>query len=161
MKIFVFFIAFLCSCDNNIKTQLKDREVKEINFKNSSLKQAFQASISKIKIPDSQLGNNILLEFYLDSSENFDTIISIKHCPPTNVKNLILEKKYNNKRVYIYCSEELFGRLDDFIEIGEAKIDSVYLAPVGNEYECIFEDSYKLTSNKFILREYPIKIINE
>lgn len=159
MKYFIIiFSLIVISCKND--AAISTEVFNEIKFKNDSLELVFKNSVDELTIPDEGMGldymnENLIIEFYRDSFENYDTIIAIKNCPPTSVRNLIQIRRYKNFKVYIYCEKYLLKRFSKLVDIGDAAPTIVTLKPINDEgFECIYERNYKLDDNQFIKSVY-------
>lgn len=159
MKHFIILFSFIViSCKNDIATP---KEVfNEIKFKNDSLELAFKKSVDELTIPDEGMGldtmnENLIIEFYRDSFENYDTIVAFKNCPPISVRNLIQVNRYKNFKVYLYCEGHLLRRFSELVDLSNNRPKTVNLKPINDEgFECIYKRNYKLDNNQFIKRVY-------
>ena len=148
------FLLFLLSCNSNNKINDFDHEIfKEITFKNDNFKEVFERSLSDLEIGGEEFDKSIIIKFYTDPYQNYDTIVSIQNCPPTCVKNLVLVKMYDTKKVYLYCNENLLNRFSRLIDISNDSLNSVNLKPVKNEFECIYKKNFKLKNDDFIAND--------
>ncbi|WP_297332094.1 hypothetical protein, partial [Flavobacterium sp.] len=135
----------LLSCVHDTKQHTNFRE---IIFKDKSFEQAFRKSLKDLESTFIEGDKNTILEFYIDPYYNYDTVIAIRNCPPTNVKDLISVKKYKQNNVYIYCGDNLRKRLNQLIEINDETISQVCLKPVTSEFECIYFKLFRIGENK-------------
>ena len=157
--VFVFILS--CNKENSKhNTTHDDSNFKEIAFKNSSFEQIFKKSVDELTIPNESMGldtmnENFIIEIYLDSFENFDTIIAFKNCPPISVRNLIQVNRYKNFKVYLYCEGHLLRRFSELVDLSNNRPKTVNLKPINDEgFECIYKRNYKLDNNQFIKRVY-------
>lgn len=147
--IFAFLTVIVLSCKMENKKEFPQQKNEEVQFKDSIFKKIFKMSLDKLEDPMDSLSTSKILEFYIDPYMNYDTIVSIKNCPPINVKNLIHVKRYKNQLIYIYYTENLKNSVSKFIDIDSRPIDSVILYPVPNEFECIYRKRYILKNKQF------------
>lgn len=156
MKYIILCFAYILilSCNKkNVPPNLSDKNYNELVFHDKSFEDAFKKSLTDLEIDLEGANKNIIIQFYIDPKENYDTIIDIKNCPPVSVKDLLLVKKYKDQNIFIYTTENLVPRFNKLIELSNDSLDSVNLKPVRGEFECIYTKSFKLDNKKITPKE--------
>lgn len=148
MKYISIFIIFLSIGCNKRSERVNSDNYTELVFNNDSFKEKFIKIASYLDTDIEGADRSLILEYYIDPYQNYDTIISIRMCPPTELRNLQQVSKYNGRNVYIYYTENLKPILKNFIQLSNKPLDSVSLKPVPNEYECIYRKSFILNKNE-------------
>lgn len=160
MKYFtiLFISVFLFSCNQR---EEKYNTENEIVFKNTTLEANFKEWVNLLEesgegLDSQDYGKNVLIEFYIDPYEDYDTIVAIKYCPPVSVRNLVLHRKYGEADVYVYSDGLLRKRLATLIDMEGSQLQSVNLKPV-NEYECIYSKRLELRNNDIVPKVYSFE----
>lgn len=148
MRIIVIVLATISLLSCNKESDCKPI-IKELVFKNHNFEKVFKASFKQLEMDMIETDKNTILEFKIDPYYNYDTIITIKNCPPHSVQNLVSVKSYNNSKVYIYSTKDLLEKLNEFVEVNDDTLNYVKIKPLPYSYECIYTKRSKLVNNKF------------